>query len=189
MIAKFSLEAVGKSAGIFDKEKLLDLNGYYIRNTASSALADPLVPFLQELNCRPVDRKKVVQAIDTLKPRSQTLAQMAQNGCFYFQEEIHYERKGDDKFLTSSVRVLMVDIKDCLTDWKDFSQAGLERLFLSFLEEREIKLGKIAQPLRVALTGRTASPGLFEVMEILGKEKVLDRLAKAISHIEAKPDD
>ena len=189
MIAKFSLEGVGKSAGIFDQEKLLDLNGYYIRNTASSALADLLVPFLQELNCGPFDRKKVVQTVDTLKPRSQTLVQMAQNGCFYFQEEIHYERKGDDKFLTSSVLGLMVDIKDRLTDWQDFSQAGLERLFLSFLEERQIKLGKIAQPLRVALTGRTASPGLFEVMEVLGKEKVLDRLAKAVSHIEAKPDD
>jgi glutamyl-tRNA synthetase len=186
MIAKFSLEAVGTSPGIFDQERLLDLNAYYIRSALSASLADLLVPFLQELNCGSLDRKKVVQAVDTLKPRSQTLAQMAQNGCFYFQEEIRFERKGDDKFLTSSALELMVDIKKRLADWQDFSQSGLERVFGSFLEEKQIKLGKIAQPLRVALTGKTASPGLFEVMEVLGKEKTLDRLKRAISHIEAK---
>ncbi len=189
MIAKFSLDAVGKSAGIFDQEKLLDLNAYYIRNTPTPSLVDLLVPFLQELNCGSLDKNKVALAVDTLKPRSQTLAQMAQNGCFYFQEEIRFERKGDEKFLTSSALDLMVDIEKRLADWQDFSQAGLESLFGSFLEERKIKLGKIAQPLRVALTGKTASPGLFEVMEVLGKEKTVDRLKRAISHIEAKTGD
>ncbi len=188
MIAKFSLDGVGTSPGIFDQQRLLDLNAYYIRSAASSSLADLLIPFLREQNCGALDRKKVVRAVETLKPRSQTLAQMAQNGCFYFQEEIRFERKGDDTFLTSSVLELMVEIKERLAAWQDFSPAGLERLFVSFLEEKQIKLGKIAQPLRVALTGKTASPGLFEVMEVLGKEKVLDRLEKAISHIEAKSD-
>ena len=71
----------------------------------------------------------------------------------------------------------------------DFSQKGLEKTFIDFLEEKNIKIGKIAQPLRVAFTGKTASPGLFEVMEVLEKKKVLDRLSQAISHIREKGDE
>jgi glutamyl-tRNA synthetase len=118
--------------------------------------------------------------------RARTLAEMAEGARFYFQEEITYEEKGDKKFLKPNVLELMEEIKGRLGKTDDFSQTGLESIFLGFLEEKQIKLGKIAQPLRVALTGKTASPGLFEVMEVLGKEKVLRRLTNAISHIRAK---
>ena len=70
--------------------------------------------------------------------------------------------------------------------FKEDYQAALEKIFVAFLEDNEIKLTKVAQPLRVALTGKTASPGIFEVMEILGRKKVLERLAKAITHIRSK---
>jgi glutamyl-tRNA synthetase len=97
-----------------------------------------------------------------------------------------YEKKGDDKFLKPNVLELLEDIQGRLDKTKAFNQQALENVFIAFLEEKQIKLGKIAQPLRVALTGKTASPGLFEVMEVLGKEKVLDRLSDAICHIREK---
>ena len=73
-----------------------------------------------------------------------------------------------------------------LENTSDFTQMGLEKIFAVFLEKKEIKLGKVAQPLRVMLTGKTVSPGIFEVMEVLGKKKVLERIDKAVTHIQVK---
>jgi glutamyl-tRNA synthetase len=186
LIEKFSLENVGKSAGIFNAEKLLDLNAQYIREAETPDLAKALIPFLQKLGYTDLDEKKVCQAVDTLKMRSRTLLEMAEGARFYFQEQLSYEEKGDRKFLKPNVLELMEEIRGRLEKTDDFTQKGLEGVFSGFLEEKQVKLGKIAQPLRVALTGKTASPGLFEVMEALGKEKVLRRLTDVISHIKEK---
>jgi glutamyl-tRNA synthetase len=186
LIERFSLENVGKSAGIFNAEKLLDLNAQYIRESETPDLARALIPFLQEFGYRGLDEGRVSQAVETLKMRSRTLVEMAEGARFYFQEKVTYEDKGDKKFLKPNVMELMEEIKGRLGKTDDFSKRGLEGLFLGFLEEKQIKLGKIAQPLRVALTGKTASPGLFEVMEALGKQKVLGRLSDAISHMKEK---
>ena len=186
LIEKFSFKNIGSSAGVFNSDKLLDLNAWYIREAKPSWLASELMIFLKRLGCNDPDLKVVEMAVDTLKPRSRTLVEMAENAGFYFQEDITYEQKGDKKFLRANVLELLDDLLGRLEKWSDFSEKGLEALFIPFLEEKEIKLGKIAQPLRVALTGRTVSPGLFEVMNVLGKEKVLNRITKAISHIKAK---
>ena len=186
LIEKFSLESVGKSAGIFNAEKLLDLNAQYIRESENVYLTKALIPFLNDLGCQAPDERKVSQAVDTLKMRSQTLVEMAEGALFYFQEDITYEKKGDHKFLKPNILTLMEEIRDRIEKIDDFSQKGLEKTFVDFLEDKKIKIGKIAQPLRVALTGKTVSPGLFEVMEVLEKNKVLNRLNQAISHIREK---
>jgi glutamyl-tRNA synthetase len=183
LIEKFSLENVGKAAGVFNAEKLLDLNAWYIRNSSDDSLAQELVPFLQQQGFENLDQKIVKEAVTTLKERSKTLVEMAEKAGFYFQEEIIYEKKGDDKFLKPDILELFEDLKERLEKAHEFNQEGLEKIFAAFLEEKEIKLGKIAQPLRVALTGKTVSPGIFEVMEVLGKDRVLQRIDKAIIHI------
>jgi len=147
-----------------------------------------LIPFLEILGCKGLDTDRVAMAVETLKMRSRTLVEMAEGALFYFQDEITYEEKGDHKFLNPSVLDLMRLIHARLEALTDFSEENLESLFLGVLEEKQIKLGKIAQPLRVALTGKTASPGLFEVMSVLGKETVLARIGKAIAHIQKKED-
>ena len=186
LIDKFSLENVGKAAGIFNAEKLLDLNARYIREAETSYLAEALTPFLDNMGYRDLDAGQVAMAVETLKMRSRTLVEMAEGALFYFQDEITYEEKGDKKFLKPSVLDLMEIIAARIEALTDFTEKNLENLFLSVMEEKQIKLGKIAQPLRVALTGKTASPGLFEVMSVLGKEKVLARMKKAIDHIQKK---
>jgi glutamyl-tRNA synthetase len=188
LIDKFSLENVGKAAGIFNAEKLLDLNAQYIREAETSYLAEALTPFLDNLGYRDLDANQVAMAVETLKMRSRTLVEMAEGALFYFQDEITYEEKGDKKFLKPSVLDLMEIITARIEALTDFTEKNLENLFLSVMEEKQIKLGKIAQPLRVALTGKTASPGLFEVMSVLGKEKGLARMRKAIDHIQKKED-
>ncbi len=186
LIEKFSLENVGKSAGIFNMEKLLDLNGQYIRESDSGVLADLLMAHLRDLGYQNLDQSVVREAVNTLKVRSKTLLEMAEGSRFYFDETIRYEEKADSKFLKPDILELLHDVRNRLAGVEAFTQEDLEKSFAGFLEERQIKLNKIAQPLRVALTGKSASPGLFEVMGVLGKEKVLSRIDSAIAHIEKK---
>lgn len=186
LIEKFSLKNVGKSAGVFNADKLLDLNAWYIRNSSDEFLARELIPFLQQFGFKGLEQQKVKKVVATLKPRSKTLLDMAEGSLFYFQEEITYEKKADDKFLKPDILGLLEDIHGRLEKPSKFNRAGLEKIFAAFLEDNKIKLKKVAQPLRVALTGKTASPGIFEVMEMLGRKKVLERLAKVITHIRSK---
>ncbi|SPD76219.1 Glutamate--tRNA ligase [uncultured Desulfobacterium sp.] len=186
LIEKFSLENVGKSAGVFNAEKLLDLNAWYIKESSNESLAGQLKPFLKGLGIEDLDERRLLGAVGTLKERSKTLIEMAESARFYFQKNLQYEENADKKFLTPDVMDLLEDIKGRLNGMAEFSKVELEEIFTLFLDEKKIKLGKIAQPLRVALTGRTVSPGIFEIMEVLGKEEVLDRLSRVIEYIRAK---
>ena len=186
LIEKFSLTRVGKSAGVFNAEKLLDLNAWTIRESTDEMLAERVTPFMKGFDLETLDKNRLKLAVNTLKARSKTLLELAEGALFYFQDEIVYEEKADRKFLRPNIMSLLKDLAQNLEKLSEFNNSGLEGVFSAFLEEKDIKLGKVAQPLRVALTGRTVSPGLFEVMEVLGKETVLKRLSKAIEHIQNK---
>jgi glutamyl-tRNA synthetase len=185
LINLFSLEHVGRSAGIFNMEKLLDLNGKYIREENDTRLADLLIPFLTNLGCSDLNREKVKGAVKTLKKRANTLVEMAQGAAFYFKE-ITYERQADEKFLQPQMVELLEDLLSDLKGATEFDQEELEKIFSAYLDKHQIKLGKVAQPLRVALTGKAISPGIFEVMEVLGQEMVVKRLSDTITHIKNK---
>jgi glutamyl-tRNA synthetase len=186
LIEKFSIKNIGKSAGIFNPEKLLDLNAQYIRESETGYLAVELIHFLAELGLKNPEKAKVLKAVETLKVRSRTLKDMAEDSFFYFDGNISYDDKADKKFLKTAILAFMEEVRDRLERAGDFSLKDLEDIFRSFLEEKEIKLGKIAQPIRVALTGKTVSPGIFEVMDVLGKEETIKRLDSAIRHIRLK---
>jgi glutamyl-tRNA synthetase len=185
LIDLFSLDHVGKSAGIFNMEKLLDLNARYIREEDDDNLTDLTIPILHNLGCQELDIAKLKAAVRTVKLRSKTLLDMAQGALFYFREII-YDTKADEKFLKPELAELLEDLLFTLKGADAFTQDELERIFSNFVETHHIKLGTVAQPLRVALTGKTASPGIFEVMEVMGKDMVVIRLSKAIAHIKAK---
>ncbi len=185
LIELFSLDHVGKSSGIFNMEKLLDLNAKYIREADDGNLAELLIPFLTNLGCSNLSREKVKGALRTLKARAKTLLEMAQGALFYFKE-ITFEKQADEKFLRSEALEILEDLLLDLKGAPSFAQDQLENIFSIFLERHQIKLGKVAQPLRVALTGKTVSPGIFEIMEVMGQEMVIKRLSNAISHIKSK---
>jgi glutamyl-tRNA synthetase len=183
LIEKFSLQNVGRSAGVFNAEKLLDTNAWFIRETTTASLASSLLPFLGRLGIRDPDTEAVAMAVETLKKRSKTLVDMAEAARFYFEDPVTYDEKAAPKFLTTETLPQLEAMRGVLEKVEGFSQPALEKVFSSFLETTGLKLKTIAQPLRVALTGRTASPGLFEVMEVLGRQRVLRRLDQAISFI------
>ncbi len=187
LIEKFSLQNVGRSAGVFNTEKLLDTNAWFIRETPNPSLASELLPFLGRLGIRGPDPEMVAMAVETLKKRSKTLVDMAEAARFYFEDPVAYDEKAAPKFLTSEILSQLEAMKGVLEKVEVFSQPALEKAFSSFLETTGLKLKTIAQPLRVALTGRTASPGLFEVMEVLGRQRVLARIDQAILYIRGCP--
>jgi glutamyl-tRNA synthetase len=185
LIDLFSLDHVGKSAGIFNMEKLLDLNAKYIREEGDDTLTDLVIPFLHNLGCKHITRETVSGAVRTLKPRSKTLLEMAEKSLFYFKE-ITYEPEADAKFLVPESSKLLEELLSVVKGAEVFTRDELERILSAFIETHGIKLGVVAQPLRVALTGKSVSPGIFEVMEVMGQEQVVKRLSKAIAHIKAK---
>jgi len=185
LVDLFSLEHVGKSAGIFNMEKLLDCNAKYIREEDDGTLADLLLPFLSHLGCSNLPREKVKGAVGTLKARAKTLLDMSERSLFYFKD-ITYEKQADEKFLLPEGLEILKDLLLDLKGATSFDQKELENIFSILLERHQIKLGIIAQPLRVALTGTLVSPGIFEVMGVMGQEMVIKRLSNAISHIKNK---
>lgn len=187
LIEKFSLDRVGKAAGVFNAEKLLDLNAWHIRESSNESLVKHLRPFLEKEGFGDLDDEKVSSLVSILKVRSKTLVDMVEGARFYLSHEIDYEKKGDDKFLSQDVAPLFEKLCQRIESQDvPFTRQGLEHMFTRFLEEEKITLKQAAQPLRVALTGKTASPGIFEVMELLGKERVLKRIRKAVAHIKTK---
>ena len=186
LIEKFSLENIGRAAGIFDQEKLTALNADHIQATAPETLAGLLIPFLEKTGIHAEPGEFLVKVVKTLVQRSKTLEEMAPAASFYFSETLEYEEKAAGKFLKPAARQPLQLLMDALSTVEAFTEENLENAFKSVMDKTGLKLGKIAQPVRVALTGKTASPGIFEITEIIGKEKVIQRLKQAIAFIDQK---
>jgi len=184
LIRVFDIQNIGRSAGVFDLEKLQAINADHIQAASPDKLAAPLEPFLKKLGLEVDAGPDIIKVIETLQPRSKTLEEMAQQAGFYYQNDITFEEKAAQKFLKPAALEPLRLLAAKLAAAADFSEKGLESVFLAVMDETGFKLGKIAQPVRVALTGRTASPGIFEIISILGKDRVLQRLEKAIGFIE-----
>ena len=187
LIEHFSFENVGKSSAVFNPEKLLWLNSQYIINSRNEELAELVIPFLVKEKVieegQSLDIRWLSKAVATLKERSKTLAELAQSLRYYIADEIEYNAKAKEKFLNDKNLPNLIELRELLKNLDDFSVSGIEKVFMTTVEKHNIKLGNIAQPVRVAMTGRTESPGIFEVIEIAGKEKTLKRLEKAITVI------
>jgi glutamyl-tRNA synthetase len=190
LIRHFSFENVGKAAAVFNPEKLLWLNGQYVMNTSSDRLAELVMSFLVQEKVigesEGVDAVWLAKAIDTLKERAKTLVELARSLRYYIAGDIEYNEKAQAKFLNDRSLPYLVELRESLAGLSDFSHAELESIFRAITEKHGIKLGNLAQPVRVAMTGGTESPGIFEVLEIVGKEKTLARLDKAIRTIEGR---
>lgn len=194
LINYFSLKNVGKAAAVFNPEKLLWLNSQYIINTSSEKLVELVMPFLVKEKIvgkeQSVNKEWLSKAIVTLKERSKTLIELANSLRYYIAEEVEYNEKAKIKHLIKENKNLLVELKDHLADMVDFSAPEIEKVFKFIIKDYNIKfgtnlrLGDLAQPVRVAMTGGTESPGIFEVLEVVGREKTLKRLEKAIQTIE-----
>jgi len=186
LIEKFSLENIGRSAGIFDIDKLLALNADHIKMTPPAKITKHLAPFLNKLGIETEDGPFIEGVIKTLNARSKTLKEMAESAIFYFKDRVSYDKDSASKFFTSDSLKIIKMLIESLESLQLFDEKSLENIFIKTMEATGLKLGKIAQPVRLALTGKTVSPGIFEILNVLGKEKSLDRLRRAVAFIEGK---
>jgi glutamyl-tRNA synthetase len=189
LIEKFSFENVQKSSAIFNPDKLLWVNAHHIRHGDPKRIAELLVPFLNrtgfEDSAKAMPSGWLERLVIALRERSRTLVEMAQAAALYLAEAVTIEPGAAEKFLTPTVIPALEKLMAQLQAAPDFTKATLEGIFHRLLDEHGLKMGQLAQPVRVALTGRTATPGIFEVLDLLGRDKSVARLRQAIE--QAKP--
>jgi glutamyl-tRNA synthetase len=171
----FDLAHVGRSAGVMSHDKLKWLNAHYIKGTDPEPLGSLVWPYLAAKGyTRPPD-ETLSKIMLTVRERGQTLPELAEKAGFYFPDLPEMEPEAAAKFFTPDNLALLRELRAPLGA-PGLTPQGFEDLLRSLASAKNIKLSALAQPLRVALTGRTASPGLFEILEILGPEKTLRRL-------------
>ncbi len=187
LIENFSLEAVHQSAAIFDEEKLLWLNQHYLKASDPKRLGELLRPFLVKLNIlsesetHAVPSEKLTQIVVLFRERAKTLVDLAEPARYLLTDNFSYESEAVQKFLTQDKLVLLNGLAEALAAVEPFTASELERATRAYVESQGKGLKDIAQPCRVALTGRTTGAGLFETMELIGKERVLVRLSSVAS--------
>jgi len=178
----FSLEALNKGAARFDFVKLANINGQHIRSSDPEYLYQTMLDLAQEVE-RDEDyegllahKNTVLTALPDLQPRAKTVLELIDLAQFiYALRPLTIEEKAK-KHLSDETRPIIGEIATMLAVLPDWSAASLNEAVRAFAEAKGVKLGKVAQPLRVALTGRTISPGVFEVMGLLGRKETLARL-------------
>ncbi|MDB5490301.1 MAG: Glutamyl-tRNA synthetase [Micavibrio sp.] len=177
----FDLKHIGQSAGRFDFAKLESLNAHYIKEADNTRLLDLVIPFIEkkfELTVSETGRKNLLAGMDELKSRAKTLLQIADEGAFY-TKTIPYSF--DEKARTSLDSAVLMVVKEKLNLLTDFTALNIEALCKDVATTlTDGKLGKVAMPLRAALTGTTVSPSIFHAAEILGRDEVISRLGFAI---------
>jgi glutamyl-tRNA synthetase len=171
-IAVFNLEGVGKSPSRFDLKKLLSLNGHYIRQADDARLAR----LAAERIGPQADIGLLTEAMPVLKPRARDLNELASGAAFLFKTRPLELTEQAAALLDSEAKGLLGRISARLRDEQDWTTAALEANLKAYAEEQGLGLGKLAQPLRAALTGQTTSPGIFDVLALLGKEESLARI-------------
>ncbi|MBE9504359.1 MAG: glutamate--tRNA ligase [Proteobacteria bacterium] len=183
LIDYFDSDHIGKSAGVFDEDKLLWLNAHYIKESTDDNLALAVLPLLKEKGCEVSTSPPLPAVINVVKDRAKTLLEIAQMSELFYVEEITFDEKAVNKFLTSEVSETLEDVMSGISAIEDFNEESIADFFNNFTESKGLKLGKVAQPVRVAITGGTVSPGIFEVIHLLGKDQTVKRIKNALARI------
>jgi glutamyl-tRNA synthetase len=188
----FALERVGKPAAIFDLDKLQWMNGVYIRQMSIDDLADQILPFLEKEYPRdmlPLDRAYLLRIMPLLQERLKTLADAPDMLEYFFTEELEYDggsvvqRGMDAAGAVAALRRAADDLS--AVDISEFHHEHLEALLREAGKELELSGRQFFGALRTAITGRTATPPLFEMMEVMGQGRVIKRLAAAVEKLSA----
>jgi glutamyl-tRNA synthetase len=184
LVEKFSFEHVQKSAAVFNPDKLLWVNAHHLRQGDPSRIASLLKPFLEQKGFTEAVKTApsgwMEQLVVMLRERARTLVEMAAAAEPYMVQEPRMESEAVQKFLTPMMAPILETLAQRFHSAKEFSKETLEGIFKVILEESGLKMGQLAQPVRVALTGRAVSPGIFEVIDLLGREATMLRLQRGI---------
>lgn len=183
-IAWFELDGVGRSPSRFDFKKLENLNGHYLREADDSRLAAIAQPMIEAKLGRTLGDSEVemlVKSMASLKPRAKSTLGLAEGAMFLFEQRPLTLDEGAKALLEGDASELLESVSSALGGSSDWDEAALESAVRRVAEDAGLGLGKVAQPLRAALTGRTTSPGIFDVLMLLGREESLARIDEAVA--------
>jgi glutamyl-tRNA synthetase len=189
LIKHFSLERISKAAAVFNHEKLDWMNGFYLRQLSHEELLREIMPFLErglpEEVKRPISREYVSRTVPLIQERINTLAEAATYADFFFLEELEYDASLliGKKMTTETTRQALQAAQEKLSSLEHFNHDALEGALRPLAEELGLKAGQLFSPLRIAVTGQSAAPPLFETMMVLGRERCLTRIRVALGKL------
>ncbi len=181
LTAQFSLERVGKAGAKFDADKTLWYNQQYLRMQSDADLANKLLPAAKEIGLTE-DVEFLTSVCHLMRERATFDMDILKEGTYFFNKPTKYDEKVVQKRWNEEVSGHLKTLRDSFAE-SDFTSSSLEAIFKAYLSDNGLGFGKVGQPLRVAVTGVAAGPGLFEIMAVLGKEETLDRLEQAFEKL------
>ena len=187
MIAEFDIAGIGKSGAVFDREKLDWMNGVYLRQMNDEAFVAAAKPFIEKaFGEAPTDY--AAKALLLEKERAKTLAELPALTEFFFREPESYDEKGQRKwFRREGAAELLAAVREAISALDTFDEPSIEAAIRGVAERLGLQPGPVIHTTRLAVTGRTAGPGLFETMAVLGRERVVARLQRAEGHVGGRP--
>lgn len=181
LIEKFSLETIGKAAGVFNPEKLEWVNFQHLKQLPAADLARRVKPFIEARGWPvPADDAWLQQIVVLLQERAHTLVELVDSARYFFNDDVEIDPKAAAKHLAKADPGMLSDLRSGLASLDEWSLERVRGSFEEIVARHQIGLGKVAQPVRVALTGGTVSPGIYEVTHVLGRDRVLARLDRAL---------
>jgi len=189
LVQAFSWEACGRGDGKFDAKKFLSINHEHLKTerlVAAEDYAERTLPFLEARGLAGLDVQRVKRALYTIRERATTYVQAAEMLDPFFREPPAMDEKAADKFLVKDAAAKLTGFRDAIAASTEWTEADLEAKVTAWLAEAGLEMKAIGQPVRVALTGRTTSPGLYQVLFVLGRDVSLARLTRAAETAQAR---
>jgi glutamyl-tRNA synthetase len=182
LIKHFGFDHVGATASVFNPEKMVWVNQTWLKSLTPAELARRAVPYFRAAGLEVAQDPRLPEIARAFQERAKTLVDLVAQSRYFFAP-VEMDLKAREKFLVADAAPVLQGIRDGIAGMASPDAAGLEKLFHDVAAERSLGLGKVAQPVRVALTGGTASPGIYEVVLLLGREETLRRLDDAIRSV------
>ena len=189
MVELFAIEDVNKAASAFNTEKLLWINQHYIKQSEPARIARLLSPLMGDLGIDPAEGPDLVEVVRQQQERAKTLVEMAEISAFFYRDFDDYEPKAAKKHLKAAALEPLQQVRDRLAVLDDWAGEKLHQVVTDVSEALSLNMGKVAQPLRVAIAGRAASPGIDVTLELVGREACLRRIDKALAYINHRMDE
>ena len=186
MIQKFDICNVGRSASVFNTEKLNWLNAHYIKNGNPERLADLLLPHLSARGVTTLNGPNLMAVVHTLQERAQTLEEMAERAVFYYNAPASYDETALAKFDKELLLAVFSAVMEKLSKVAEVDVSSIDAIFKEVCSEKGWKMGQVGQPVRIALSGGTQAPGIGEIVVVLGIEETIRRIQRVEAYVAGK---
>lgn len=186
LIEYFGFDHVGRSSGAFDDDKFEWVNGEWMKRLDNNDLAERWLPYLASAGYTvPTADDRIVGIVSVMKERARTLVQMTQASHYFFTNDVTIDQAAAEKWLIPALVPVFEDIIKDLSalDEASWNDEAIKAVYTELCTKHDVKLGKLAQPTRVSVTGNTTSPGLFETLHFIGRENTLSRLQKGLDYM------